>query len=409
MRFCMVTTFYPPYNYGGDGYFVRNLSRALVRRGHEVHVVHCRDAYRMRSGEPDLRARAPDGVQVHQLSSEWRHLSPLISHQFGSAGPKATKLREMLSGSFDVVNFHNVSLMGAPSILGWSQARVTLYTFHDHWFLCPTHCFWKNRAEVCQSKACFSCAIRSGVPPQLWRFGKLLKRSLRHIDTFLSPSQFTADKHLAEFPDIPITVLPTFSYAPPADPVSLNSRDGFIYAGRLTRAKGVDALLKLFQQMPSHRLTLLGDGELASEARSIASTHPNIEYLGKQPQESLHSCYSKARALILPSRAPEVFPLVVLEAMSQGLPVITTDAGGASEAVKSSGGGRVVRSDSEMREAVELIARDDLLWQKQSRLGREGYLNRYTEERYLESYLSLIASRLDRVSTKEDRRRAASQ
>ena len=47
MRFCMVTTFYPPYHFGGDGTYVRALSEALVKRGHEVTVVHCEDAYRL--------------------------------------------------------------------------------------------------------------------------------------------------------------------------------------------------------------------------------------------------------------------------------------------------------------------------------------------------------------------------
>ncbi len=35
MRFCMVTTFYPPFHFGGDATYVRALSRALVARGHE--------------------------------------------------------------------------------------------------------------------------------------------------------------------------------------------------------------------------------------------------------------------------------------------------------------------------------------------------------------------------------------
>ncbi len=35
MRFCMVTTFYPPFQFGGDATYVRALSRAPVARGHE--------------------------------------------------------------------------------------------------------------------------------------------------------------------------------------------------------------------------------------------------------------------------------------------------------------------------------------------------------------------------------------
>src|SRR6202043_2357264 len=46
LRFCMVTTFYPPYSFGGDAIFVEALSRGLAEQGHEVDVIHCLDSYR---------------------------------------------------------------------------------------------------------------------------------------------------------------------------------------------------------------------------------------------------------------------------------------------------------------------------------------------------------------------------
>ena len=59
-RFCFLTTFYPPYNFGGDGVAVQRLARALVRRGHHVTVVHDVDAFetlvgRALSGPPRVR------------------------------------------------------------------------------------------------------------------------------------------------------------------------------------------------------------------------------------------------------------------------------------------------------------------------------------------------------------------
>jgi len=38
MRFCMICTFYPPYNFGGDGIFVHRLSNALAAAGHRVYA-----------------------------------------------------------------------------------------------------------------------------------------------------------------------------------------------------------------------------------------------------------------------------------------------------------------------------------------------------------------------------------
>ena len=51
----MITTFYPPYNFGGDGVFVQRLSNELARRGHLVEVIHCTDAYRLAAPAPRSR------------------------------------------------------------------------------------------------------------------------------------------------------------------------------------------------------------------------------------------------------------------------------------------------------------------------------------------------------------------
>jgi len=45
LRFCFLTTFYPPFNFGGDGIGIQRLAQGLVRAGHRVTVLHDVDAY----------------------------------------------------------------------------------------------------------------------------------------------------------------------------------------------------------------------------------------------------------------------------------------------------------------------------------------------------------------------------
>jgi hypothetical protein len=60
LRFRMITIFYPPYNFGGDGIFVHRLSNQLARPGHEVDVIHCIDAHRLGALRPnDNPPRSP--------------------------------------------------------------------------------------------------------------------------------------------------------------------------------------------------------------------------------------------------------------------------------------------------------------------------------------------------------------
>ena len=130
MRFCMVTTYYPPYHFGGDATYVRALSQALVSLGHEVEVMHCVDAYRLKKGNSMSQDVADAGVIVHRLKSRFGFLSPLITQQTGHPGLKARAEHTVFARSFDVVHFHNISLVGGPAIIPWSQAPVTLYTLH---------------------------------------------------------------------------------------------------------------------------------------------------------------------------------------------------------------------------------------------------------------------------------------
>jgi hypothetical protein len=59
MRFCMVTTFYPPCHFGGDATFAQALARASVSEGHHVEVVHC-------SGACRLQGRKQPAAQVER-------------------------------------------------------------------------------------------------------------------------------------------------------------------------------------------------------------------------------------------------------------------------------------------------------------------------------------------------------
>src|SRR5215207_8082210 len=108
----MVTTFYPPYSFGGDGVYVSRLSDALARRGHSVDVVHCEDAYYSAGGrEPLAPVPHHENITVHRLKSRFGVLSPLVTQQVGVPGLKARALRRVFeSGAFDVTHFHNVSL-----------------------------------------------------------------------------------------------------------------------------------------------------------------------------------------------------------------------------------------------------------------------------------------------------------
>ena len=67
MKIAMITTFFGEHSFGGDAAYVERLSQALCRRGHEVHVYYCVDAFNaVRNGHP-LRSYQPEpGLHIHR-------------------------------------------------------------------------------------------------------------------------------------------------------------------------------------------------------------------------------------------------------------------------------------------------------------------------------------------------------
>ena len=392
LRFCMVSTYYPPYHFGGDAIFVQSLSRALARRGHHVEVVHCEDAYNLRGARPGVEECPADGVTVHRLHSRLGALSALLTQQLGVPGPKRAALERILSRGFDVVNFHNLSLVGGLGALGMSRAAVTLYTLHEHWLLCPTHIFWKNNRQPCDTPTCLSCCIRSGTPPQVWRYGGMRDASLAHCDLLLSPSEYTARRHASAGIQAPIRVLPTYSpLAPATAPTGPGpAHPRFLFAGRVTASKGIVELLSTFADLPRLGLDVVGGGDLLETLRRDYAHCDWIRFHGPVAHDQMEAWYMNATALVLPSRAPEVFPLTLLEAMACGTPVIASDAGGSPEAVNRSGAGFVFRNDDQMRQALVALADQPGLRTALSQRARAAYETYYCEDRYVSEYLGVV-------------------
>lgn len=392
MRFCHVTTFYPPWNFGGDGIFVQQICEGLARRGHQVDIVHCIDSYRLKGKPVALTAADPANIRRHSITSGWGLLSPLITQQTGLPGLKRRRLVEILAADYDVVHFHNISLAGGPGVLPLSRAPVTLYTTHDHWLICPAHVLWKYRSRPCDSPQCIRCSIVAGIPPQLWRYTKLLERCLEHVDMLLAPSQFIADRHRQAGIRCPIRVFDSFSTLMPVGdaPVSRSARPLFVCAGRLELSKGLDQLLESFRQRPDYDLVIAGDGSLAGRLRKQYADCAHIRFLGRVPHAQMAALFREGDAMISPTWGPEAFALVNIEAMSCGTPVIARRAGGSAEAIERTGGGLVYDRPEELLPLVDRLVADRGLRNTLSVRAKEGYQRYYSEERWMERYFALI-------------------
>jgi glycosyltransferase involved in cell wall biosynthesis len=405
MRFCLVTTFFPPYHFGGDAMFVHRLAGALATRGHAVEVVHSIDAYRLSRPEPQPGFEETPGVTRLPLATGNPMLSALLSHQVGAPGPYSGRLREILApGRHDVIHFHNVSLVGGPGILRYGDA-VKLYTAHEYWLVCPTHVLFRFDREACERKQCLACTLHARRPPQLWRATRYTQRCLGHLDRLLLPSRFALQRHRADGIDVPMHVLPSFVPVPSDEPRTSSEKPFFLFVGRLEKLKGLQDLLPVLRTLPQARLRIAGTGTYEHELRRLAAGMDNVEFLGQVHPSRVSELYREALAVMVPSLCYEVFPLAPVEAMAHGVPVIARRIGALTEVVEEGGGGLLFTTPEECRAAMaKLLASPDTRVQLGAR-GRRTALAQWTEDVHVARYLALIG---DLATERASHKRSAS-
>jgi glycosyltransferase involved in cell wall biosynthesis len=158
-------------------------------------------------------------------------------------------------------------------------------------------------------------------------------------DTVNSPSRTTAaevrrDYRLAEVGVFPNVMGGRHVSVGPAAPVGA-AAGYLLYVGRLRIRKAVEVLLEALALLGDGRpeVLVVGDGEHAGRlARRVAELGLAVEFLGRRDPGQVRSLMERAGGLVVPS-IYEGMPLVVLEAMEAGLPVIASRVSGIPEVV----------------------------------------------------------------------------
>ena len=393
LRFCMVTTFYPPRSFGGDAVAVQSLARALVRAGHDVTVICDDDAYRTLSGRRDATPVGSDeGVVVHRLRSALGAVAVGLTQQTGHPLVHRRTLKRLLDdGGFDVIHFHNVSLVGGPAALAYGDA-VKLYTAHEHWLVCPTHVLWRHQVEPCTGRECVRCQLRYGRPPQLWRHTGLLERHLDEVDAFIAVSAFSRAKHHEFGFPRDMEVIPGFVHDPgqPARRRPAGAKPYFLFVGRIESLKGLDDVIDRFATFEDADLVIAGEGTERAALERRAAGIPRVRFVGFQSGHALSDLYSGARAVIASSRGFETFGMSVIEAYSRGVPVLARRLGSYLELVEGSGAGVTFADADELERGMRAMLADD---ERHARMGERAYAvfrESYSEDAVLPRYLDLV-------------------
>ena len=373
-------------------------------------VVHDMDAVNaLHTGATPVAVDEADGVEVIRLSSKTGLLSPLLTQQTGRPSLHRRRLAAILDdGKFDVVNFHNASLIGGPGIFSLGKDALRIFTAHDHWLVCPSHDLWRHSRELCTSRQCLRCQLHHHRPPQLWRLTGLLDREIENIHVFIAMTEFSRAKHREFGFPREMEILPQFipdldeGEARATGP-SPHERPYFLFVGRLEKIKGLDTVIPLFRQYPDADLIVAGDGNERDSLGELAAGSGRVRFLGRVGSDTLRRFYSHAIATIVPSVGYETFGLVLIESFQVGTPVIARRLGPFPEILQASGGGELFATDEELLSAMTRLQSDSSHRSALADNAIRGFRNFWSEGAVIPRYLDIVERARSAPSTAAQR------
>ena len=399
LRFLMVSTYYPPLSLGGDAYFVKYLSEELVRNGHEVHVFYNPSAYNvMRAGRTPAKDNEEDFVVRHEHACRHPELdmlsSLIIGHDGNSLRGFETAHKEVKP---DVVHWHNTrGFIGRPPP---TRDAVTLATAHDYYMVCPRSNLLRPNMSACrEARFCSMCSLRWKKPPQLWRFGRRRTLRPRGNVSIISPSKFLASRLTADGVDVQWILN---NFVPDAGARTHNrSSDGgiIVYLGMLELHKGVMTLVRSFintKEDQGFTLILVGDGSLRTKLEDLSRKSglgSRVQVKGFLPRDELDRLLSTATFQVIPSEWYENAPLVAIEALSRGVPILASNMGGLPEILTPDTGSMTFTGGDSRDLERELVKawnhRDEIA--ASGRKARAEYERRYTPKVHMKGYAKII-------------------
>jgi glycosyltransferase involved in cell wall biosynthesis len=371
----VVPTYFPAVRYGGPIRSVHSLCKALVERGHEVHVFTTSvDG----PSDLDVPLASPvnmDGVLVRYFPVRW------LRRLYWSGQMRSTLKREV--ASFDLLHLHSVFLR--PT---WAAARAA-HTAGVPYLVAPRGMLGVKVIRLKSSRV-KSAWIRL-----------IEQRTLReaaglHVTTELEREDIEAlGLSLPKIFCVPNGIAWPDKYAAlSAGPFANIEIPYALFLSRVDIKKGLDRLISAWKWVPDLTLIIAGNDESGyrKTLEKIAEDNQvsaRIRFVGIVSDEHKWALYEHATMFVLPSYS-ENFGNVVAEAMAMGCPVVVTPEVGLASLVRESGSGVVVDGAPKiLAEAISALLQDP---NRRELMGERG---RLTARQHL-SWES-VASRMESV------------
>ncbi len=319
-----------PLSGGAEAYLLK-LREALIEAGDEVRLLTA-NVSAQAPLVADYLAPASDGAIAKSLLQ--------LANPFAAAAVRNAlrAFRPQLA----VVNMFALYLSPSAVLALGDLPYILLVS--DYKCICPLgHRLLPDRS-LCHQPVGRACLASRCLPLPHWLRDQLRYKRIGAVVRGAKYVLSTSDSLRASLAEQGIESERIYLFSDPPDP-PLPRRPAekplFLYVGRLDTEKGVDTLLRAFAILhagaPGSRLRIVGQGALRASLQDLAQSlglQDCVTFCGWQEPPVIDAELSRAWALVAPSRWPEPFGLVAIEAIFRGVPAVVPALGGFAETVE---------------------------------------------------------------------------
>jgi glycosyltransferase involved in cell wall biosynthesis len=291
----------------------------------------------LRAAGVDVLAYLPDSDGIPDLSPV-RRLGVAIGPVANPGGVRDL-IRLIAEFRPDVLHLHNVYPLVSPWAIRAARARgvPVVQTVHNYRHSCVAGSRYRDGApcDDCVGRRFALPAIRHacyrGSRPQSAAMvlgGAVHRGTWLAVDRFLALTPFLRQELLGLGVPAHRIVLRPNSVPDPGPPSPLGRN--VVIAGRLDETKGVHLLLRAWSRAAAPtgtRLRIVGDGPLRESVHHLARGRPDVDLVGPLDPAGVDRELRAATLVAIPSLWYEGQPLVYVEALAHGRPVLATDVG----------------------------------------------------------------------------------
>lgn len=371
MRILLVNKFL--YRKGGCATSVINTGELLTSKGHDVEYWGMSHPDNPQYTYQDNFVENIDFQNVGGLGKKLAR-SANILYSFDAK----KKFREVIENfQPDIVHLNNIAHQLSPSVLDVLKQKgiPAVMTMHDYKMVCAIYTLLADGelCDRCANGKYYWCTVKRCTKKTL--SGSLVNtlemylhhRVLHiydHIHTYISPSQFMANKTREMGLRGRSEHLPNFVNLDGLEPNYQPTDKSIVYVGRISHEKGLVTLIDAIKGVDVE-LRVIGDGPLFGEISDKVRQEKvgNVKLLGYLSGNELRSEIRNSMFLVIPSEWYENNPLTVIEAFALGKPAVGARIGGIPELVVDGQTGLTYSAfdASDLREKIErLLASDQL-------------------------------------------------